>query len=206
MPSAVTVAPSLSKLPPCGTICAFTRPTIPGSGDDAGGVTAGALSNAGDPVGEGDEEGESGLRVEIVLSMGGFIPFEVNPQRGPDGSGSAQPQHDPAAIGKADADALLGTHRIIDRIMVGKIVGVADLEAVISATGDRRELPPQIVHQLVGDARIDLVIVVPRIIVAAIDRPVVAHDLVDALLARSEDVEPEQHGPQTVLLAHMVGA
>ena len=34
----------------------------------------------------------------------------------------------------------------------------------------------------------------------------VAHDHVDALLARRQHVEPEQHGPQPVLLAHMVRA
>ena len=36
--------------------------------------------------------------------------------------------------------------------------------------------------------------------------PVVAHDLGDALSAVDEDVEPEQHRPDAVLLAHVVGA
>src|SRR6185437_16255562 len=53
---------------------------------------------------------------------------------------------------------------------------------------------------------VDLFIVVPRIVVPPVDGPVVAHDLVDALLALRQDVEPEQHGPDAVLLAHMVGA
>jgi hypothetical protein len=57
----------------------LVTPPIPGSGDDAGGVSAGALSNTADAVGEGDEEGECGLSVEVVLSMGRFIPFEVEP-------------------------------------------------------------------------------------------------------------------------------
>ena len=34
----------------------------------------------------------------------------------------------------------------------------------------------------------------------------VAHDVGDALLARRQDVEPEQHGPEAVLLAHVVRA
>src|SRR5690606_749978 len=35
-------------------------------------------------------------------------------------------------------------------------------------------------------------------------RPMLAHDLVDALLPAREDIEPEQHSPEAILLAHMV--
>jgi len=48
--------------------------------------------------------GKGGLRVEIVLSMRGFVPFEVQPQRRPHSPGSTQPQHDPAAVGKTDSE------------------------------------------------------------------------------------------------------
>ena len=45
-----------------------------------------------------------------------------------------------------------------------------------------------------------------RIDVAAEAAPVVLHDGLHRLLAHRQDVQPEQHGPQAVLLAHMVRA
>ncbi len=43
----------------------------------------------------------------------------------------------------------------------------------------------------------------PGVIVAAVLRPVIAHDFSHACLAHREDVEPQQNRPDPVLLAHM---
>src|SRR5436853_5181335 len=107
MPSAVTVAPSFSALPPFGTSCGLLTPEIGRLGDDAGGVTAGSCFDVGDSICEGNEEGECRLSVEVVLSMRWLIPFQVKTQRRAHRPGSTETEHDATAIGKADADPLL---------------------------------------------------------------------------------------------------
>ena len=53
---------------------------------------------------------------------------------------------------------------------------------------------------------VDLLVVVARVVVLAVGAPVLADDVDHGLLADGQDVEPEQHGPEAVLLADMVGA
>ena len=45
-----------------------------------------------------------------------------------------------------------------------------------------------------------------RVVVAAEGLPVIAQDRFDRDAAHRQDVEPEQHGPDAVFLAHVVGA
>ncbi len=49
-------------------------------------------------------------------------------------------------------------------------------------------------------------VVVARIDIAAVFRPVAVHYLLDREAASGEDVEPEQHRPEAILFAHMAGA
>src|SRR6185312_8968154 len=196
------VAPRASPLPPRGTSCGFRRSIV--SSDDRGGISAGTFPDSGKLLGELDEGLEGGLSVEIVLSTGGLISFEVEPQRSAHSAGSAEPEDDTAAVDEADTNALPPADRAIHRIVIGEVIGIGDLQAAKALTDQPRQLGAQVVDQRIRLARIHFFIVVPRIIVAAIDRPVVLDDGVDALLAHGKDVEPEQHGPEPVLLAHMV--
>ncbi len=56
--------------------------------------------------------------------------------------------------------------------------------------------------RLIGQA----LVVVARIHVATVARPVLAHDFFHRLLAHREDVQPEQHRPQSVFFAHVIRA
>src|SRR6185437_774618 len=203
-PSAVTVAPSAAGLPPWGTRTGFT------SGgwlsNNGRGISTGALAESRELFGKLDERFEGGLGSEVVLSTGRLISFKIEPQRCPDGPGSTQPEDDPAAIGKADANPLLAGDRSIHRIVVGKVVGIGNPEAAKALADEVGQPGTQVADQLAGNGAVDLLIIVAGIVVAAIGRPVVLDDGVDILPARREDVEPQQDRPQAVFLAHVVGA
>jgi len=86
---------------------------------------------------------------------------------------------------------------------VGGLVGV-----------ERRDAGAQVSDHRVGAGRLNPLVVVPAVVVAAVRAPVVADDVLHADQAAQrrarvllgEDGEPREHRPQAVLLAHVVGA
>src|SRR5690606_17038216 len=48
-------------------------------------------------------------------------------------------------------------------------------------------------------------VVVARVVVATIRGPMLGSNLLNALLASRENVQPQQDGPQAILFAHMTG-
>ena len=52
----------------------------------------------------------------------------------------------------------------------------------------------------------DGLVVVTRVVVASEALPVFGHDLGDAATAHGQDLQPEQHGPEAIFLAHVVAA
>src|SRR5665213_3340395 len=135
-----------------------------------------------------------------------FVTFEIKAQRCPYRSGSAEAEDDAAAIGKTDANALLIADRSIHGIVIGEVVSVSYRKSTEFLPRQPRQGRSQIVNQLVGNGGIHLFVVMAGIVIPAIDRPVILDDIVDALLTCREHVEPEQHGPEPVFPAHMVGA
>ena len=136
----------------------------------------------------------------------GLVALDVDAERGAGGAGAGEAEDDAAAAFEHDADALVRRDRAVDRIVVGEVVGGGDLEAGELGAGEGGELGAQAVHQRVGGGGVDPLVVVAGVVVAAVFLPVRLDDLLGRLLARGEDVEPEQHRPEAVLLADMVGA
>src|SRR5690606_37985447 len=133
-------------------------------------------------------------------------PFEVDPQRGTDSPGSTEPEDYPAPIRETDANALRAAGRAVHRILVGEVVGIGNAAPPEAAASQLRQLAAQVLDQSRRRSAVDLFIVVPRVIVASVGLPVLADDLVDALPPRRQHVQPQQHRPKAILLAHVVRA
>src|SRR5436309_1381929 len=148
------VAPSAAGLPPLGTSCGFTSGG--GLSNDGGGIPSRTFSNSRELLCKLDKGPEGGLGVEIVLSINSLVTLQIETQRCPYGSGSAEAEHDPGAIGKADSDALAGTYRAIDRVVVGEIIGIGHLEATKAFSDQPGQFCSEIIHQPVGLGAFDL--------------------------------------------------
>src|SRR5688572_23405822 len=117
----MSVAPRLSLLPRAAFSLFIPLETL---GDDTGRASTGSGADTGKLLGSVDEVTERSLGVKVVLSIGRLILFEIEPQRGPHGSGSAKPQDDARTIGKTNANALFCAGRAIHGVVVGEIVGI----------------------------------------------------------------------------------
>ena len=96
--------------------------------------------------------------------------------------------------------------RAVHRIGIGEVIRRGDGQAVELPARQFRQQRPQMGDQPVGGLAVHALIVVARVVIAAVVGPVRGDDVPDALAAGGEDVEPEQHRPEAVLLAHMVRA
>ncbi len=94
----------------------------------------------------------------------------------------------------------------VDGIGIAEVIAQRDLELSHTCAGQPGEPFPQGLHDLGADRAVHAFVVVPAVDIAAVPPPVVADDLLDGLLPDGEDVEPEQHGPEAVLLADVIGA
>ena len=139
-----------------------------------------------------------------MLCRIGFIALQVQAQGGALGARAGQAQHDARAIRHDDADALLRRHRAVDRVGVAEIVGQRHRVATEHLARQGGQLAAHGVHQLLRGGAVDIFVIVARIVVAAIRGPVRAHDVFHRLFFLCQQVEPEQHGPQAILFAHVV--
>jgi hypothetical protein len=69
-----------------------------------------------------------------------------------------------------------------------------------------RQAGTQLIHQAIGFCRLDPLVIVAGVDIAPEALPVLANDHVGRQVAHGQDVQPVQHGPQTILLAHVIGA
>ena len=94
--------------------------------------------------------------------------------------------------------------RAVDRIRVREIVAALDREAAERLARKIREPAAEVVHEVAGGLRLEILVVVAGIEIPAERGPVVAHDPVCRLPENGQDVEPEKHGPEPVLLPDVV--
>src|SRR5215471_2776562 len=94
--------------------------------------------------------------------------------------------------------------RMVHRIMIGKVVGLRDLERTKPPPLETWHGVAQSLDQRICPVRVDLLVVVTRIVVAAMDGPVITHDLRNAPALRGQDIEPDQDRPQPIFLAYVV--
>src|SRR5262249_24081954 len=134
-----------------------------------------------------------------------LIAFDVDAQRRTGRSRARQAIDDARAVLEEDAYALPRRGRSIDRIMIGKVVGGSDGRTAEICSLQLRQVVAQAFDEVLGRRFLDLLVVMPRVEVAAVGPPMLADDLRYALPPLGQDVEPEQHGPYPVLLADVVG-
>ncbi len=77
------------------------------------------------------------LRFEIVALRVGFVALDVDADRSAGGAGARQAEDDARAAFEQDADALVLAHRFVDRIVIGEVIGMRDLEALDRSAGKR---------------------------------------------------------------------
>src|SRR5690606_37351879 len=120
-PSDVRVTPGLGAE---GGSCIRRLPTILRirSGDHRRLVSSGALPDAGEFAGQGDEVGERRLRLDVVAGGVRFVALDVDAQRRAGGAGAGKAEDHAAAALEQDADALLRADGAVDRVGLGKIV------------------------------------------------------------------------------------
>nr|GEU28481.1 hypothetical protein [Tanacetum cinerariifolium] len=152
------------------------------------------------------QRGERLLGGQVMQCGVGLVAFQVHAQGGAFGAGARQAEHHARTVGHHDADALLFRDRTVDRIGVLEIVGeIDDVRAQVRATQGGK-LDAQGIHELIGALGFHRLVIVTRIVVAAEARPVFADQFFHRLAGGSEQVKPEQHGPQAVFFADVIGA
>lgn len=155
------------------------------------------------------------LGVEAVGARVGGVLLDVEADGGAGGAGAGQADDDAGAVVELDVDALVLADAAVE-VGVGEVAGVEDLAA---ADGGADELAALGADELVdmrdhlgGGLALAALVVVAGEEGAAIGVPEVLLNALDAgggtgLLANtSDDVEPGDDGPETVLLADVVRA
>ncbi len=120
------------------------------------------------------------------------------------GASARQAKHHARSAGKQHAQALIGTDRAINWIGVGKTVRRCHGQIAENRARQLGQTRGQRRDQRIGLARVDGLVIVAGIIVAAKSGPVIPRQRIGADLAHGEDIEPQQHRPHPVLLADMV--
>ena len=131
-------------------------------------------------VGRDDQVGERRLRLQAVPGRVGFVALDIDAQGRARGAGAGQAEDDARAAFEQDADALVAAHRLVDRVVIGEIVGGGDRQRADTGSGQRRELAAQFFDKGVGALRLDRLVVMPGIVVAAIFGPVLFDDRLGA--------------------------
>lgn len=81
-------------------------------------------------------------------------------------------------------------HRFVDRIVIGEVVGLLDLQAAEALAGQGGQLAAKIVHRAVRRIGVEAFVIMSRIIVAAVGLPVLGDDIGDALAAHGKNIQP----------------
>src|SRR5882724_13041283 len=176
------------------------------SGYDRGFAATGAGLDFGERARQTDQWRQRRLRLEPVFGGIGFVALDVDTQGGAGGAGAGESIDDTGAIREQDAQALSACARTVDGIQIGEVVGAADGGTAEARADEAPKFAAELPDEGMGGALIDFLIVVPRVVVAAIGPPVLPHDVGDALATPREDIQPQQDGPQPILLAHVVGS
>ena len=164
-------------------------------GVDVGRGAPGVACDPGDGIGRSDEATEHRPDRIVQPAAGGLVTLQIDAQRRALGAGAGQAEDDARSAREQHADALVAAERAIDRIGVGKVVRCRDAKRSEVSSRQSRQACGQVGHQRFGAVGLYPLVVVPRVIVPAEARPVLAGQFIDADPPHGEHVEPEQHGP-----------
>ena len=111
-----------------------------------------------------------------------------------------------ATAGEAHAQALMAGDAAVHRVGIAEVVGERHRLAGQQLPGQFGQARCQGAHQRLRACAGNGFVVMPRVVVAAVAGPVFVGDLLHALPAHGQDVQPQQHGPDAVLFADVVAA
>src|SRR4030095_5057100 len=105
-----------------------------------------------------------------------------------------------------DPQTLMAADRTVERVPVGEVVSRSDAPSASADRGSNQIRQPrtQVSHQSASGIGIEFLVVVTGIEVASMNAPMLTDDLRHRQTTCCQDTEPQQHGPQAILLAHMV--
>ena len=182
--------------------------------DDSGSFPASEFRKLGRFERNLDQRSERVLRIYTLLGFVRFVLFDVHAHGGAGGAGAGKAEDEAAAVGEAEAHALLGRNGSVDGVGVLEVIReVQFVLAVHVPLLRRRGDGAQVLDHLLARLGLAAFVVVAREEVAAVRRPVLLRDLLDGyffaahghvFVAVSEDGEPREHGPRAVLLADVV--
>lgn len=176
--------------------------------------TANELLQLEEVGGELDVVLEVVLCVHLVCLLVGIVLLNVQTDGGAAGSGTRQTDNDSAAVVELDVDTLVLADAAI-KIGVAEVVGLEDLAARDGGSDELVLLGgDELLHvsgHLLSTLGLTALVVVTSEESATVDLPEVLLDRLDAgglallLTNTSNDVEPCDNGPKTILLTDVVG-
>ena len=176
------------------------------SGDHSGAIHACARLDFGQLIDRRDQIAERDLGILAQVAALGHLALEVDPQGGTLAAGAGEAQHHPAAVVEQQAQALAIGKRAVYRVGVSEVVGGGDGAAGEALTHQAGLHVFDPVVETMGGVAGDRLIVVAGVVVWAEMAPVLRHDPAHRLPPPGQDLQPEQHRPEAVLLADLVAA
>eukprot|EP00754_Rhynchopus_humris_P015547 Rhum_TRINITY_DN14453_c0_g3::Rhum_TRINITY_DN14453_c0_g3_i1::g.87973::m.87973 len=155
-----------------------------------------------------------GVLVQVRVRR--HVTLEVQPDRRTRHTRAGETEDDTRAVAEDPADALVRGHRrvLVHRVLVAEVVARRQLQALRAVRGGGTRLGHALRHEghdLVRLLLVHSLVVVAGVVVASEGAPVLFRDLLHAhkrlarLVLRCEDLQPREHRPHAVLLAHVVG-
>jgi len=158
--------------------------------DDRWAFPARPRPDLGQGFGGSDDRRQSLLEILVMLRRVGLVGLQVNPKRRPLRAGPGKPEDGAGTIVEKNTDALTFGHRAVDRVDIGKIVGPLDGETDRILAGHGRDLVTQMLHDPFSRYLVDGLVIMPRVEMAAIGGPMLAHHISEGLPAFGENVQP----------------
>mmetsp|Transcript_84594 Transcript_84594/g.236772 ORF Transcript_84594/g.236772 Transcript_84594/m.236772 type:complete len:262 (-) Transcript_84594:158-943(-) len=149
-----------------------------------------------------------GVQADVPVRR--HVLLEVKPHRGAGHARAREAEDDAGAVCEDEADALVLGDAAVHGVQVLEDVVGLDLHALHLLPHERAGLVGHGLHHLLGLRLVDALVVVPCVVIPAVLLPVLDRDLLDRDEApfgeglRGEDLQPRQHRPHAVLLAHVV--
>mmetsp|Transcript_19504 Transcript_19504/g.54841 ORF Transcript_19504/g.54841 Transcript_19504/m.54841 type:complete len:426 (+) Transcript_19504:1411-2688(+) len=164
---------------------------------------------------------ESVLATTSQLRLVTLVLFQVDANRCPNRAGSTEPKDDAGSVREEEAETLVGTVRLVKRVVIVEYVGVLEGVAMLLGDGLQEATVGQVrlrllemFHKALSGGGVDVLVVVAAVEVASVTLPEVRHDIGDGdelahlaiLVLKCQDRKPRDHRPESVLLPHVVAA
>src|SRR5581483_12296127 len=142
----------------------------------------------------------------VERRAGRLVTLEIQPERRAARAGAREAHDDPRRLAEDHSQALIDGERAVDRILIAELIGFADRPFAELLARQRAELIGEALHYRGRAIGGELFVTVPLEVVAAVMLPMPGAQLRNRIATRREHVEPREHRPDAVLLAHVARA